>query len=197
MKPSGRVMNWKHSIGSTYYSAVRAILSSSYFPLTRYFPSGVSWLFDVQRFMVLILLGVVFDAGANTGQTVQDILRHAPKAEIYTFEPASNTFQILSEKFDNLKNVHCFNVALGADLINSCSPVAKYSIENTSGFKLVIAASPKPNANGRCHNSRQHRRLPWALVLGHFKNGCPRVGNGSDERRSELDCEPECDVRVL
>ena len=61
-------MNWKlWWVGSTVYSSLEAIISSRYFPRTRYFPRGVSWLFDLQRFIGTRSLGVVFDAGANTG----------------------------------------------------------------------------------------------------------------------------------
>jgi FkbM family methyltransferase len=105
---------WKWWIGSTLYNSFDAMISSNYFPRTRYFPRGVSWLFDVQRFIGTRSLGVVVDAGANTGQTVQQILRYAPNTEIYSFEPALETFRILNAKYGDLKNVHCFNLALGA-----------------------------------------------------------------------------------
>lgn len=107
-------MNWRYAVGAAISRAIDAVLRSRLFPLTRRFPHGVSWTFDVQRFMGARSLGVVFDVGANTGQTLKALLRDVPKAEIYAFEPAADTFRRLQEGYGNRDNVHLFNVALGA-----------------------------------------------------------------------------------
>lgn len=107
-------MNLKYLIGTAFSRSLDALLSSRFFPLTRAFPHGVSWMFDVQRFLGTRSLGVVFDVGANTGQTVTALMRYAPRAEIYSFEPGLAAFRALEAKFGNRRNIHLFNVALGA-----------------------------------------------------------------------------------
>lgn len=107
-------MSLNFLLGSTFSRSVAAILSSSWFPLTRAFPYGISWPFDVQRLMRTRSLGVVFDVGANIGQTSTTLVRYAPEAEIYCFEPALGPFRVLQAKFQNRKNIHPLNVALGS-----------------------------------------------------------------------------------
>ena len=107
-------LNLNYLLGSTFSRVVNAILSSGWFPLTRGFPYGVSWVFDVQRLMRTRSLGVVFDVGANIGQTSTVLVRYAPTAEIYCFEPGSIPFRVLQEKFQDRKNVHLLNTALGS-----------------------------------------------------------------------------------
>lgn len=107
-------LNLNYLLGSTFSRVVNVILSSGWFPLTRGFPYGVSWVFDVQRLMRTRSLGVVFDVGANIGQTSTVLVRYAPTAEIYCFEPGSIPFRVLQEKFQDRKNVHLLNTALGS-----------------------------------------------------------------------------------
>jgi FkbM family methyltransferase len=117
-KPSsvGResALNWRYQIGAFGARGLDAVLSWRYCPLTRYVPSGLSWLYDVQRFIGTRALGIVFDVGANRGQTLQQLLRFAPKAQIYSFEPASETFALLEKSFTGRSNVHLLNLAVGA-----------------------------------------------------------------------------------
>ena len=108
-------MTFRHFLGATFSRCIDAVLRSKYFPLTLAFPRGVSWPFDIQRFLGTRSLGVLFDVGANTGQTLKTLMAHAPDAEIYCFEPAATTFRHLESKFGGRKNVHLFNLALGAE----------------------------------------------------------------------------------
>ncbi|CAN5849256.1 FkbM family methyltransferase [soil metagenome] len=80
----------------------------------RSFPRGISWLYDVQRFLGTRALGVAFDVGANRGQTLDQLLRFAPAAQIYSFEPAFETFGQLEKGYKGRPNVHLFNLAVGA-----------------------------------------------------------------------------------
>lgn len=58
---------------------------------------------------------VVFDVGANEGQTVRTLNRAFPCATIYSFEPDPETFQRLDASVKGLNNVRPFNVALGRE----------------------------------------------------------------------------------
>lgn len=64
-------MTFRHFLGATFSRCIDAVLRSKYFPLTLAFPRGVSWPFDIQRFLGTRSLGVLFDVGANTGQTLK------------------------------------------------------------------------------------------------------------------------------
>lgn len=108
-------MNWKYALGAALNRSAEAVLCSRFFPLTRYFPYGHFWLYDVQRIRGSRSLGAVCDAGANVGQTVKDFLRYAPDADIYSFEPGPDAFSQLDRRFGQRKNVHVFNAALGAN----------------------------------------------------------------------------------
>ncbi|HYD04195.1 MAG TPA: FkbM family methyltransferase [Reyranella sp.] len=107
-------MGLKLRIGAAFDRALHATLASRLFPLTRYFPHGISWLYDLQRFMGTRRLGTVFDVGANTGQTATSVLRYAPQAEIHSFEPADEPFATLQARFGRRRNVHLYKLALGS-----------------------------------------------------------------------------------
>ena len=57
---------------------------------------------------------LVFDVGANVGQSVDRFRKYLPDAVIYSFEPSPSTFSILRIKKVLDKNLHCFNFGLGA-----------------------------------------------------------------------------------
>jgi FkbM family methyltransferase len=59
-------------------------------------------------------LGVVFDVGANIGQSFREFRRHYPGAAIYCFEPVAATFRQLTEAIGSDGNAHAFQVALAA-----------------------------------------------------------------------------------
>jgi FkbM family methyltransferase len=54
-----------------------------------------------------------FDIGANTGQTAKKMRSYFPAATIYSFEPVSNTYQLLTENLEGLSNIKTFPFALG------------------------------------------------------------------------------------
>lgn len=107
-------MGLKYQIGAALDGVFQSALASRHFPLTRYMPYGMSWLYDLQRFLGTRSLGTLFDVGANTGQTVRHLLKYAPDAEIYSFEPTDNTFARLSATYGHRRNVHLHKMALGS-----------------------------------------------------------------------------------
>lgn len=107
-------MGLKYRIGALLNRGLQATLASKYFPLTRHFPYGISWIYDLQRFMGTRSLGVLFDVGANVGQTLEALLKYAPEAQIHSFEPTDGTFATLFAKYRAHKNVHLHKIALGS-----------------------------------------------------------------------------------
>jgi len=57
---------------------------------------------------------VIFDVGANVGQSVHDFIERFPSARVYAFEPVRATFEELSQKFDHCEQVSLHQVALDA-----------------------------------------------------------------------------------
>lgn len=57
---------------------------------------------------------VIFDVGANDGETVQSFLKSFPGATIVAFEPFESCHRALKDMFSDRTNVRIENVALGA-----------------------------------------------------------------------------------
>ena len=59
---------------------------------------------------------VVFDVGANIGQTARGLVRYFDSAKLFCFEPASKPFRVLQAKYGSRPNVLCVNAALGSEV---------------------------------------------------------------------------------
>lgn len=57
---------------------------------------------------------VIFDVGANVGQTISRIRSWFPTCVIHSFEPGPATFRSLSQNASDLKDVSLWNCALGS-----------------------------------------------------------------------------------
>lgn len=55
---------------------------------------------------------VIFDVGANIGQSVEAYLNAFPNSDIYSFEPNPEAFTLLNGKWGKHKNVHLYPCAL-------------------------------------------------------------------------------------
>ena len=127
-------------IGSSLNSSVNGILSNQAFPLTRYFPQGYSVLYDVQRFSQRKQLNVLFDIGANVGQTANGLVQYFPKSSIYCFEPVSATYNTLSQKFSKYSNVSCIQKGMG-----SVSGSASIILHDNSELNTIVTNGPREN----------------------------------------------------
>ena len=56
---------------------------------------------------------VIFDIGANKGQSIDRFLKVNNNAVIHSFEPNLDEFSLLKEKYSNNKNIKLNNIALG------------------------------------------------------------------------------------
>ena len=57
---------------------------------------------------------VIFDVGANRGQSIERFKKIFPNCIIHAFEPISEEFNFLKKKYENDKNVHLNNFAIGS-----------------------------------------------------------------------------------
>ena len=83
-------------------------------PLTHYVPPGHFWIYDVQRFAGTRNLPIVFDVGANIGQTAWGLVRYLPNSKIFCAEPVGATMAILKARYGGYKNVYFAQVAFGS-----------------------------------------------------------------------------------
>ena len=86
-------------------------LGYRYFKIA-YQPVGLDHAHDVGRFLRSARnVKVVFDVGANEGQTAEHYVRAFPSAQIYSFEPVAATYQSLVERVSKWPRVRTFQLA--------------------------------------------------------------------------------------
>jgi FkbM family methyltransferase len=79
-------------------------------------PRGCSVVIDLDRLFEKQnrKLNVIFDIGANVGQTAKWLGNVFPGAFIHSFEPVAGTFEVLRENVQNWERVTPHNLAIGA-----------------------------------------------------------------------------------
>lgn len=78
-------------------------------------PHGMDLSFDIDRRFGRNNIQVVFDVGANVGQSTLAYLREFPQARIYSFEPVQSTYQKLSEATGSFPRVQAFKLGMGSE----------------------------------------------------------------------------------
>jgi len=83
--------------------------------IVRYNPEkmGVNPFFDMSKFLKNNK-PIVFDIGANIGQTVFEMHKAFPGCFIHSFEPSPATYKILKDNISTLNNVKTYNYAIGS-----------------------------------------------------------------------------------
>ena len=71
---------------------------------------------------------VVFDVGANVGQSVDRFREFSKKAQIYSFEPNPEVFEHLNKKRESDNYLTCFNLGIGSE-----NGTLKFNIQPDSG----------------------------------------------------------------
>jgi FkbM family methyltransferase len=82
----------------------------------RTLPRGIDPFYDLKRLVPHWLPKVIFDVGANIGQSASGYSRQFPQSEIFSFEPASQTFDILKKNVSIFQNVKCFKCAFASEV---------------------------------------------------------------------------------
>lgn len=98
---------------------------------------------EIKARLPSLQMGVVFDVGANVGQTAKAVSKAFPDATVYSFEPVSSTFDELQRNTSSLPNVRCFNMALGARDGNATMTAKPLSTSNS-----ISATLPGVSAEG-------------------------------------------------
>ena len=82
--------------------------------VSRFLPRGVNIFQDIQNSLPNFSLDTVFDVGANVGRFPTQIFSWYPIAQVYCFEPVTNSFEALCDTFEHNTQVKCFRVALSS-----------------------------------------------------------------------------------
>lgn len=95
------------------------------------FPFGNDPFNDIRKLFKNYQFDVIFDIGANEGQTALKLIKKFPESNIWSFEPSHETFEILKNSTEAFKNIQVFNMAVGekngeARLIHSSSSDRNY-----------------------------------------------------------------------
>lgn len=94
-------------------------------------PRGFDWLVDVERLLAPRGPGMVFDVGANVGQTTLSIKKRFPDAHVHAFEPVRSTFETLRAAVGHLSSVYCHDVALSDQEGSRTIPIVPGSVFNS------------------------------------------------------------------
>jgi FkbM family methyltransferase len=97
-------------------SPIKALVESLlgiYMFWTRSLPLGTKLFHDIKYRLPQFRAEIVFDIGANVGQSARKYLFWFSVAQIFCFEPVELTFNKLQENLKGYSNVRCFNLALG------------------------------------------------------------------------------------
>lgn len=76
-------------------------------------PIGVDLFFDISERLNYGNLQIVFDVGANEGQTYRWVKHHQPGAKLYCFEPVRSTYEKLIGTYKNDSGAVFEQMALG------------------------------------------------------------------------------------
>lgn len=126
-------MNFKYSIGKAINEILLKMISK--IPSTLFFiPNGRFVELDIVRTKEDISL--IFDVGANVGQTAMSFVETFPNASIHSFEPILDTYNLLLKKSKNHPNIKPVQSALGAEkgsveiILNSDSQINSIKNQN-------------------------------------------------------------------
>ena len=78
-----------------------------------WYPRGMDPVFDRVR-LISMERPIIFDVGANVGNTAIEFSAKHPNAIIHAFEPVSDTFALLSANTRTAKQIIAHQLAVGA-----------------------------------------------------------------------------------
>lgn len=95
---------------------IRGLVRQTGFDIVRYQGKrlGVDPYKDMQRFLKGVNEPVIFDVGANVGQSVDDFKATFPGCTIHSFEPSPSTYQMLKAHCEGVSNVQAWNYGVGS-----------------------------------------------------------------------------------
>jgi FkbM family methyltransferase len=112
--------------------------------ILRRLPRGVSVFSDIAELLPGYRIELIFDVGANIGQSARNYVALFPFCLIFCFEPVAETFRKLELNMADNKQVHCFPLALG-----SASGTGTMLTNGTSAMNYLLDDATAPvNSSG-------------------------------------------------
>ena len=102
-------MGFKHFVGTVIRNIVENMIAQNYKSVP-FIPNGRILPLDLKR--ASVNPRVIFDVGANEGQTANYFAKHFKDAIIYSFEPVMSVYQKMVANTSNTR-IKCFHQALG------------------------------------------------------------------------------------
>jgi FkbM family methyltransferase len=107
----------------------------------RYQPFGIDHALDVRRFLEPGgKVSVVFDVGANEGQSARIYSEQFPEAIVFSFEPVTTTFARLVKNTRNLEHVKPFHIAFGEEVAELDIRLFDQSVRNSLKYGADVTS---------------------------------------------------------
>jgi FkbM family methyltransferase len=91
---------------------------------------GFNLFMDLEHRIPGLPIAVIFDVGANVGQSTLEFRRCFPAAKIFCFEPVGSTFETLEKNVSGDPNLRAFRIALGSREGSAPMAVQKKSVNS-------------------------------------------------------------------
>src|SRR5438552_11264717 len=92
----------------------RAIEKTLNFNFDVSLPAGADLFVDFRKYLPNVEPKIVFDVGANVGESAEAYVRHFPESRVFRFEPLLGTFEQRKRNVAGFPNVECFNFGLSS-----------------------------------------------------------------------------------
>lgn len=108
----------------------------------RSLPRGIDLFQDIANSLPTYRVDIVFDVGANVGQSSMIYLARLPMSHIYCFEPVSDTFRELQDNLKANERIDCYQLAFG-----SSTGKGKMSLQGSSDMFFLLSLSKESPMN--------------------------------------------------
>jgi FkbM family methyltransferase len=109
---------------------------------------GIDAFADIRRLLSDVSRPVVFDVGANVGQSVERLSALLPGCELYAFEPSPAVYRELERNTRRIRNVTLVNAGVGAVpgtellLENAHSDMSSFLAPGPATWSTVVRRTP-------------------------------------------------------
>lgn len=102
-------------------------------------PRGIDFAADMANALPMYRANIVFDVGANVGQSAKLFLAKFRNSHIYCFEPVHDTYRVLQQSLQGADRVSCFQLAFG-----SSKATGQMVLQGSSDMFFVLGQSSEP-----------------------------------------------------
>lgn len=159
---------------------------------TKTMPRGLDLMTDLKRRWSTQPPNLLFDVGANLGQTTTCLRSHFPTASIHAFEPVATTFDLLRRIVASLQNVFLHNLALGANdgaavMTNAAGSGSNRVMIPEAAIGVGVETVPLRRLDSLCSELRVAK---ITLLKTDCEGFDPEVSRGASEllARGAIDC---------